>query len=123
MLSKISDEYFYRMSVNYEKEQKELLTSVKDDEQSVRKAEQKKINFRSFLKLIRKCTDLKELTSTIVNTFIKRIEVHNSVKDKNGVKYVLVDISFTVVGIINITNEKELITAMEEIREKLFKTA
>ena len=75
-----------------------------------------------FLDTIRKCTDLKELTPTIVNTLIKRIDVHNSVKDDNGVKHVPIDISFTAVGIINVPTEKELITAMEKMREKLLKT-
>ena len=76
-----------------------------------------------FLEAIRECTDLKELTPTIVNTLIKRIDVYNSVKDENGVKHVPIDISFTAVGIINIPTEKELIAAMEEIREKPLKTA
>ena len=44
-------------------------------------------------------------------------------KDENGVKHVPIDISFTAVGIINIPTEKELIAAMEEIREKPLKTA
>lgn len=58
------------------------------------------------------------MTPTIVNSLIKRIDVHNSVKDDNGVKHVPIDISFTTVGIINVPTEKELITAMEKMREK-----
>ena len=76
-----------------------------------------------FLEAIRECTDLKELTPTIVNTLIKRIEVHNSVKDENGVKHVPIDISFTAVGIINIPTEQELLSAMEEMRDKPLKSA
>lgn len=102
---------------------KELLAAVEHDEQAVRKAEQEKVDLKVFLEAIRECTDLKELTPTIVNTLIKWIEVHNSVKDENGVKHVPIDISFTAVGIINIPTEKELIAAMEEIREKPMKTA
>ena len=123
VLGKISDERFYRMSANYEQEQKELLAAVEHDEQKVRKAEQEKVDLKVFLEAIRECTDLKELTPTIVNTLIKRIDVHNSEKDENGVKHVPIDISFTAVGIINIPTEKELIAAMEEIREKPLKTA
>ena len=123
VLGKISDERFYRMSANYEQEQKELLAAVEHDEQKVRKAEQEKVDLKVFLEAIRECTDLKELTPTIVNTLIKRIDVHNSEKDENGVKHVPIDIYFTAVGIINIPTEKELIAAMEEIREKPLKTA
>lgn len=123
VLGKISDERFLRMSANYESEQKELLATVESDEQTVKKAEQEKVDLKVFLDTIRKYTDLKELTPTIVNTLIKRIDVHNSVKDDNGVKHVPIDISFTAVGIINVPTEKELITAMEKMREKPLKTA
>ena len=123
VLGKISDERFLRMSANYESEQKELLATVESDEQTVKKAEQEKVDLKVFLDTIRQCTDLKELTPTIVNTLIKRIDVHNSVKDDNGVKHVPIDIFFTAVGIINVPTEKELITAMEKMREKPLRTA
>lgn len=123
VLGKISDERFLRMSANYESEQKELLATVESDEQTVKKAEQEKVDLKVFLDTIRKCTDLEELTPTIVNTLIKRIDVHSSVKDDNGVKHVPIDVSFTAVGIINVPTEKELITAMEKMLEKPLKTA
>ena len=123
VLGKISDDRFYRMSANFEKEQKELLAAVEHDEQKVRDAEQEKINLNIFLEAIRECTDLKELTPTLVNTLIKRIEVHNSTKDEHGHKHVPIDIYFTAVGIINIPTEEELIAAMEEMREKPLKSA
>ena len=123
VLGKISDDRFYRMSANYEKEQKELLAAVEHDEQKVRDAEQEKINLNVFLTAIRECTDLKELTPTIVNTLIKRIDVHNSTKDEHGHKHVPIDIYFTAVGIINIPTEEELISAMKEMRDKPLKSA
>ena len=46
VLGKISDDRFYRMSANYEKEQKELLAAVKHDEQKVREAEQIALEIR-----------------------------------------------------------------------------
>ena len=75
-----------------------------------------KINLNIFLEAIRECTDLKELTPTLVNTLIKRIDVHNSTKDEHGHKHVPIDIYFTAVGIINIPTEEELIAEIE--REK-----
>lgn len=123
VLGKISDDRFYRMSANYEKEQKELLTAVEHDEQELQKTEQEKIDLKVFLEAIRECIDLKELTPTIVNTLIKRIDVHNSTTGDDGIKHVPVDISFTAAGIINIPTEKELLQAMEEMREKPLKTA
>ena len=123
VLGKLSDNRFYRMSANYENEQKELLAAVERDEQKVREAEHEKINLNVFLTAIRECTDLKELTPTIVNTLIKRIDVHNSTKDEHGHKHVPIDIYFTAVGIINIPTEQELLSAMEEMRDKPLKSA
>ncbi len=112
----LSEERFRRMSQSYESEQKELLAAVEHDEQSLRKAEQEKVDLRIFLETIRNCVDLKELTPTIVNTLIKRIEVHNSTKDENGRKHVPIDIHFTAVGIINIPSENDIKKAMEEMQ-------
>ena len=123
LLGKVSDERFYRMSANYEKEQKELLAAVENDKQAIKTAEQEKIDLDAFLKAIRGCTDLKELTPTLVNTLIKRIDVHNSIKGDDGLKHVPVDISFTAVGIINIPTEQEILKTIREMRENPLKTA
>ncbi len=116
ILGNLSEERFRRMSQSYESEQKELLAAVEHDEQALRRAEQEKVDLRVFLETIRKCVDLQELTPTIVNTLIKRIEVHNSTKDENGRKHVPIDIYFTAVGIINIPTENEIKKAMEEMQ-------
>ncbi|MBQ7986263.1 MAG: DUF4368 domain-containing protein, partial [Clostridia bacterium] len=69
------------------------------------------------LREIRKCTDIKELTPIIVNTLIKRIEIHNP-EIIDGQKKVKVDISFTAVGLISIPDSKELLHLMDEIRNE-----
>lgn len=115
-LGKLSDERYARMSAAYESEQKELLAAVESDEQTVRDMEQERIDLKQFLDAMRECTDLKELTPTLVNTLIKRIDVHNSTVDESGVKHVPVDIHFTAVGIINIPDTEEILKIMEEIR-------
>ena len=123
LLGKVSDERFYRMSANYEKEQKELLVAVENDKQAIKTATQEKIDLDAFLKAIRGCTELKELTPTLVNTLIKRIDVHNSIKGDDGLKHVPVDISFTAAGIINIPTEQEILETIQEMRENPLKTA
>ena len=62
-------------------------------------------------------TDLKELRPTIVNTLIKRIDVHNP-DEKFKHRRVKIDIYFTAVGLISIPDEKELLTLMDEIRNE-----
>ena len=122
VLGKVSDERFARMTANYETEQKELIADVTHDEQTVRDAEKEKVDLRLFLETIRKCTDITELTPTLVNTLIKRIEVFDGVKI-DGKKHVPIKIHFTAAGIVDIPDENEILQVMEEIRTKPLKTA
>ena len=68
------------------------------------------------LRTLRETTDITELTPTLVNSLIERIEVHNNDKS-SGHCYVKVDIYFTAAGMIDIPTEQEILTMMEEIRE------
>lgn len=81
-----------------------MLAAVESDEQTVRELEQERI-------------------PTLVNTLIKRIKVHNSAVDENGVKHVPVDIHFTAVGIASIPDAEEILQITEEIRTKLLRIA
>ncbi len=71
---------------------------------------------RLLLKTLRELTDFKELTPTIVNSLIQRIEVHNNDKS-SGHCYVKVDIYFTAVGMIEIPDEKEISEIISKIQE------
>ena len=122
VMGKISDERFAIMSANFEAEQKELRESLSNLEQSIIDTETEKVDIKRFLETIRECTDLKELTPAIVNTLIKRIEVHNSIM-VDGVKRVPIDIHFTAVGLISLPDEKELLELIEEIKANPLKSA
>lgn len=115
VLGKIPDERFSKMMANYDAEQKELIEITSKAEQTLKSAEQDKVDLRIFHETIRKCTDIKELTPEIVNRLIRRIEVHKSAK-VDGRKWVKLDVYFTAVGLINIPDEKELLEMMKEIR-------
>ena len=116
VLGKISDERFARMSASYESEQKSLIASVNASEVRLREMEKETVNLRLLLNTLRECTDLKELTPTIVNTLIKRIEVHNNDKS-SGHCYVKVDIYFTAAGLIDIPTTEEIQKMIREIQE------
>ena len=122
VMGKISDERFAIMSNNFETEQKQLREALTEIEQSIVVAETEKVDMKRFLETIRECTDLKELTPAIVNTLIKRIEVHNSIV-VDGVKRVPIDIHFTAVGLISLPDEKELLELIEEIKVNPLKSA
>ena len=111
----LSDERFAKMLQNYEKEQKALTQEVKENRQTLQNAEQRVMDLRLILRTLREITDIKELTPTLVNSLIERIEVHNSDKS-SGHSHVKVDIYLTAVGMIDIPTEKEILATMEEIR-------
>lgn len=114
ILGKLSDERFARMSENYEAEQKELLSKVAESETKLNKMNQAGFDFKVLLRTLREFTDIKELTPTIVNKLIQRIEVHNNDKS-SGHCYVKVDIYFTAAGLIDIPSAEEIQTLMEKI--------
>lgn len=111
----LSDERFAKMVQNYEKEQKERLKEVAESQQTLKNANQKVTDLRLLLRTLREMTEIKELTPTLVNSLIERIEVHNNDKS-SGHCHVKVDIYFTAVGMIDIPTEQEILAMMEEIR-------
>ena len=115
VIGKLSDERYTRMAAEYESEQKELLEKVKEEEQQLSEMEQKSVDMRLLLQGLREFTDMKELTPTIINKLIRRIEVHNPEK-KHARKSVKVDIYFTAVGLVSLPDEQEIRKMMEQIR-------
>lgn len=103
------------MLQNYEKEQKALTQEVADNRQTLQVAKQKSVDLRLLLKTLRDMTEINELTPTLVNSLIERIEVHNNDKSSDHC-YVKVDIYFAAVGMIDIPTENEILATMEEIR-------
>ena len=111
----LSDERFSKMLQSYEKEQKALTQEVAESRQTLEEAKQKATDLRLLLRTLREMTEINELTPTLVNCLIERIEVHNNDKS-SGHCYVKVDIYFTAVGMIDIPTEQEILAMMEEIR-------
>lgn len=101
ILGKLSDDRYSRMASMYENEQRELIETISISETELEKAEQQNVDMRLLLKTLRELTDFRELTPTIVNSLIQRIEVHNNDK-YDGHCHVKVDIYFTAVGMIDI---------------------
>ena len=104
------------MLKKYEQEQKELTEEVAESQKTLQNTEQQAVDLRLVLRTLREMTDIKELTPTLVNSLIERIEVHNSDKS-SGHSHVKVDIYFTAVGMIDIPTEKEIRAMIEEIQK------
>ena len=114
---RLPDDRYARMAEQYEAEQKELIASVSECEQTLSQMQKNTVDLRMLLKGLREFTDLRSLTPELVNTLIRRIEIHNSEKI-DGKRHVQVDIYFTAVGMINLPTEKELQKMMAEIQSR-----
>jgi hypothetical protein len=112
----LSDQRFSKMLQSYEAEQKALTQEVAKGKETLANAQQQAVDLRLVLKTLREMTDIKELTPTLVNSLIQRIEVHNNDKS-SGHCHVKVDIYFTAIGMIDIPTEKEITALMEEARK------
>jgi len=115
VLGRLSDERYERMSAGYEKEQHDLVTSVAENERRLREMEKERTDLHALLKGLREFTEVRELTPELVNTLIRRIEIHNSDRSTGHVR-VKVDIYFTAVGMIDLPTDEELKSLMEEMQ-------
>lgn len=112
----LSDECFSKLLQNCECEQKRLQTEIEEWKAALDDAAQKVTDLRLLLRTLREITEIKELTPTLVNTLIERIEVHNNDKS-SGHCYVKIDVYFTAVGMIDIPTEQEILAMMEEMQK------
>ena len=115
-LGRIDDDRYRKLMSKYEREQKELAVTVSEGQETLKSAEQKSVDLRLLLRTFREMTDIQELTPTLVNSLIERIEVHNNDKS-SGHCFVKVDIYFTAIGMICIPTEEEVIAMMEEAKK------
>lgn len=107
VLGKISDERFMKISHNYEMEQKELVITLEKNEKKLQEMDKSAVDLRILLESLREFNEIKGLTPTMVNTLIKRIDVHKAVKI-DGKRRMKIDIYFTGAGIINIPSKEEI---------------
>jgi len=75
---KISDERFAKMSANYEAEQHTLENRVAELQTIMTEEKESALNVDHFLTLVRKYTDIKELTAEIIREFVEKIYVYKA---------------------------------------------
>lgn len=97
----LTDDRFNKLSTSYENEQKELETRIKELQDFVNKENEKYLNASYLINLVKKYTEINELTDEIVQEFIQKIVVHHKVKI-DGVKTQQVDIYYNGIGHIEI---------------------
>lgn len=105
---KITDDRFATLSLNYEKEQKDLKGKINELSANLVQTKQSEIDLTTFIDKVKKYTEIKELTPEIINELIDKILVSQQT-NLNGRKFQQIDIYYTGVGIISIpVNEYEL---------------
>lgn len=76
IMGKLSDERFMKMSKGYEDEQHTLQTEADEIQSELQQEEKKSVDVKRFLAIVKKYTDLTELTPEILREFIDKIIVH-----------------------------------------------
>lgn len=80
------------------------------------------VALRLLLRTLREMPDITELTPTLVNSLIERIEVYNNDK-LSGHCYVKADICFTAAGMIDIPKEQKILAIYRGNTEKPRRTS
>jgi DNA invertase Pin-like site-specific DNA recombinase len=75
---KISDERFAKMTANYEAEQQTLEKRVTELKSIMTEEKESALNVDHFLSLVRKYTDINELTAEIIREFVEKIYVYKA---------------------------------------------
>ena len=76
IVGKLSDERFMKMSKGYEEEQHTLQTEADIIQNELQQEEKKSVDVKRFLAIVKKYTDLTELTPEILREFVDKIIVH-----------------------------------------------
>lgn len=73
---KLSDERFMKLSKGYDTEQADLQEEMTRLQEHIQQAEKQSVNVDRFLSIVKKYTNLTELTPEILHEFVDRIIVH-----------------------------------------------
>lgn len=102
----LSDERFRKLSQEYEQEQSALIERIRKLQEILSKAKEQSDNVSRFMRLIRKYTEIEELTPEIVREFIEKVVVHERQKIA-GKKVQAVEIVYNCVGVIPALSESD----------------
>ncbi|MCL2085361.1 recombinase family protein [Candidatus Saccharibacteria bacterium] len=111
---RLSHERFNKLSEGYEREQKELEASAKSLREQIEETEQKSVGVEQFVRIIRRQTNVTNLTPTILNELIEQIEVHAPDKS-TGKRIQEITVHFSLIGAIGKLDilESEMVSSAE----------
>jgi len=104
----LTEERFVKLSTSYEQEQAELSEKVSALKQELLRAKEQSNNTEKFIRIVRKYTEIPELTPEIVREFVHKVIVHQAEK-VDGKRTQMIELYFNYVG--------QVILPTQDIRE------
>lgn len=102
---KLTDERFSKLSTSYEAEQRTLTDRANLLHSELDQEQERAVNVAQFIALVRKYTNIQELTPAVLNEFIERIVVHSPDRS-TGHRTQKIDIVYNFVGQLPMLQEK-----------------
>ena len=93
----LTEERFVKLSLSYEQEQTELNGKVSVLKQELLRTKEQSDNTDKFIRIVRKYTEMPELTPEIVREFVHKIVVHQAEK-VDGKRTQMIELYFNYVG-------------------------
>ena len=106
VMERISEERYYKISSDYEAEQRSLVERTTALKQTLNAAKEQNLNIDRFLKIVRKYTEITELSAEIIRDFIEKIIVYKAEK-VNGVRTQRIQIIYNCIGAIDFPKMNE----------------
>ncbi|GFH43038.1 recombinase [Lactococcus hodotermopsidis] len=97
LTQKLSDERFRKLTTNYEIEQDKLKNELVDMKKELAKHDEQNTSIQQFIKIVKKYTEMTELTTEIVNSLISKIVIHRPENIPRS-KITIVEIHYNFVG-------------------------
>lgn len=97
----VSERNYAMLSGRYQDEQIQLEADVKKLKETLNQTVASKENAERWIFIIRKYTQITELTAPLLNELIDKIVVHEATKDENGKRVQDIDIYYRFVGMID----------------------
>ena len=101
ILGNLSEERFLKLSGKYEEEQFELKAKIKNMKKIVAEEQKHELNANGFLKIVRKYSEVEELTLDILQEFIDKIIIHHR-EEIMGETIQKIEIYYKMIGHIEI---------------------
>ena len=101
ILGNLSEERFLKLSGKYEEEQFELKAKIKNMKKIVAEEQKHELNADGFLKIVRKYSEVEELTLDILQEFIDKIIIHHR-EEVMGETIQKIEIYYKMIGHIEI---------------------